>query len=685
MRRPSMTSVIVGSVFGFLAFVGLVGGGVFYVLRQREHRSWKFDPKLPPGAEGRWRLMPEEDPWDVNLDGDSPTQPGMNVQMAGTRWHDQSHRGWGISGLRVLLGVGSAPGTTGRRRLDMLADEDARQFDVDSVLQEDEADSWSYVNTTSRRGTRRQGTGGSSVSNERHDANTAAPWNNVWNGSVTSLRNIGVALGVTAMDTATHERIGRDANSPEWWEKEKISLDPFKDPVPTFDGEPAWTRVDPSSSAVSDLRLKEGEPTTSLRVSPKPYIDPFTDPHEKESGTEKEDSTSLLGEFRDEGTANTLDEGESSQNSLSRSFAMMALARAGSASPGSDRGRRTPDESQDALSFRTTQTTYTGSGVASSSTDHSSSINSPTSLRTTSIIGATNKPSVPMRRSDSWWSRFSRTSFLDRHSTHVAPPKNSGLADFRDPNPPPLLGRLGAIQESAHPTPQASEDSKIPSTSTSGAGTGKVASRKTGSGYAPSTKSSIKTANSELIERMDGRMEVVQRAMSLTSRGTASPAATFLSRDDSQKWGMSSMDASGSEDTHQRSWTTGSDDEIGSIIAESPTEATFIRHGSPTDTRAAISSDKPQSSDVSSSNTSTVAQGRHRPPRRTLTGAVAERVSAYEKRMSQGGLAQSPPLPEVKSRATDKRSQRGGIGYGLVPKAPLFVANPDRRDTSGST
>lgn len=668
-----MTGVVIGSVLGFLAFVAIVGGGVYYYLGKRERRTLS--------VEGRWRLMPEEDPWDAILD-DSPTQPGT-VQMAGTGWHDQSRRGRGLLGLGALIGVWGTYGTTGRRRLDMLADEDARQFDIDSVLHEQDADPWSNGNNRLQRGTRRQGTGGSSISIERRDTATGrSPWNDVWNASVTSLKNVGAALGVTATAAAAaREDIARDKNSSERLE-EKQPLDPFKDPAPAVIGDPAWMEIDSLVGPSDNARPRDGTYTAASRVTPISYTDPFADPHESRErprNVRAEDSTSLLGDFLDGEQANTGDE-RSSQASLPRSFAMMAIASAGStALSGSDQGGGTSVESHDASSSRTSQSTYyTATGVASSSTDHSSSINSPTSLRTTSIVGSITRPSVPMRRSDSWWSRFSRTSFLDRHSIHDAPQKTASLVDIRDPNPAPRSAQLGAIPESTHPSPQATEDSNLPSTSTSGNGVSKAG--KVGSAYAASTKSSIKTANSELIERMDGRVEVVQRALSLTSRGTASPATTFDSRADSHQWGASSMEeASGSDDTHQP-WTTASEGETEVLIAESPTETTYRGNGSPTDTRTDMSSNMEPQPDASSSNTSTGAQERrHRPPRRTLTGAVAERVSAYERRLSQ-----SPPL-DTTPRPKDERSRRGGVGYGLVPKASLFIANPDRRNPSGST
>ena len=647
----SKLGLVVGSVLGFFAFVGLVGGGVYRVLKQRERRAGGFYSNSLKNPENRWSLIAERDALD-----EFPTQSATTVQMAGTRWHDQPRRAWRIPVLNGFLGIGGT--TTERHRVDMLADEDARQFDIDH----EEGDTWSY---RSRRGTRRQGTGGSSVSTERLNAGRS-PWNDVWNASVTSLKNIGVAFGVAP--TASAAAREGSVYHPEWWEKDELPLDPFQDPAPAVESGSALVDINPLIDKDQKLGPNDGESIASLRASPKLYVDPFADSHEGEAHARhvtSEDTASLLADIHDEHTAATSGGGHTSQSSLPRSFGMMGIARAGTASPGSsERDRGTSVESHDAPSSQATHSiSLIGSGVIS--TDQNSSVSSLPSPMTTSIVGAITKPNVSMRRSDSWWSRFSRTSFLDRHSIHDASHRNAsvgGLADFRDPNPAP---RLGAIQESAPPSRQATEDSNLPM---SGGGASKIKPRKTGSGYALSTKSSIKTANSELIEGMDGRMEVVQRALSLTSRGTASPS-TFDSHD---RWGSSSRDASGSDETHRRSWTI-SDGEPESFIAESP--ATEFGDGSSLSTRTEVSVLTP--SDPSGLSTGAGVQQRYRPPRRALTGAVASRVLAYERRLSQDVLTQSPPL-NTKPRLKNEQSRRGGVGYGLAVKAPLFVANPDR-------
>ncbi|KAJ3520532.1 hypothetical protein NM688_g9150 [Phlebia brevispora] len=68
------------------------------------------------------------------------------------------------------------------------------------------------------------------------------------------------------------------------------------------------------------------------------------------------------------------------------------------------------------------------------------------------------------------------------------------------------------------------------------------------------------------------------------------------------------------------------------------------------------------------------------PPKKTSsTGSVAERVQAYERRMSQvdSPIKSPPPVPS--------RTRRGASMYGLAPKPSLFVANPDRKRGSDSS
>jgi hypothetical protein len=54
---------------------------------------------------------------------------------------------------------------------------------------------------------------------------------------------------------------------------------------------------------------------------------------------------------------------------------------------------------------------------------------------------------------------------------------------------------------------------------------------------------------------------------------------------------------------------------------------------------------------------------------------VTERVRAFERRMSRD--SGPPPLPTNTRRREERATPRPVVRYGLVPRASLFVANPD--------
>jgi hypothetical protein len=125
-----------------------------------------------------------------------------------------------------------------------------------------------------------------------------------------------------------------------------------------------------------------------------------------------------------------------------------------------------------------------------------------------------------MRRSDSWWARFSRTSFLDRRSSTGSRP----VTEFRDPNPPP---RLRAIEESMHST---SPEHVSPESAN------KISPKSTEpvAIYNAHNKSltSVKTADTAAIERLAGSADV-QMTRSRSRFSTASDgteASSFQER-----------------------------------------------------------------------------------------------------------------------------------------------------------
>jgi hypothetical protein len=115
-----------------------------------------------------------------------------------------------------------------------------------------------------------------------------------------------------------------------------------------------------------------------------------------------------------------------------------------------------------------------------------------------SMIGSSHSPDTSIRRSDSWWTRLSRTSVLEQYmsgagTSSKTPWSGDPLLNFRDPHPAP---RLVPIEEA---------------TQHSGSGGG---TRRSISSAATS-----KTADSEGMEQVAG-MDVILRAESLSSRAT---------------------------------------------------------------------------------------------------------------------------------------------------------------------
>ncbi|KII85112.1 hypothetical protein PLICRDRAFT_45232 [Plicaturopsis crispa FD-325 SS-3] len=281
---------------------------------------------------------------------------------------------------------------------------------------------------------------------------------------------------------------------------------------------------------------------------------------------------------------------------------------------------------------------------------------SQSSPRPTSIAGAVSVPTQPMRRSDSWWSRFARTSLLERRASNAGRP-HSRILDFRDPNPPP---RLVAIEESMH--------SKSPEESP-GSGGGGSGSKKTrnGSGSGARHKRSMtslrsgRTADSEALEKMGGNIDVVQRMGTNTSHGSH---GTMPSSDS----GRNSPDAEGR-------WMSGRPlsvvpDHSRDTSCDSPVEMDaqpepVARVGDTTPTRPP-------------------------PPTRVLSGgAVASRIQDFERRMSQDaptspGSPLSPSARNTRKREEHPSKNRVTIHYGLAPRPSLFVANPDGTPPSSS-
>ena len=256
------------------------------------------------------------------------------------------------------------------------------------------------------------------------------------------------------------------------------------------------------------------------------------------------------------------------------------------------------------------------------------------SPRTSSLV---DQPSLPLRRSDSWWNRFSRTSFLDRRSSDR---RSGGMPEIRDPNPPP---RLVAIEESQHSgSPENDKDSPGSNRSNSvKRGQSALARMNSKLGNGPHGKSltSLKTANSDALDKLVG-MDVVQRERTGSQR-TRESTGTTLSLDTNTREGWI-------DDEHERQ-TYASPTELSAPV-------TIPLSPSPAHIPTPLSPMSP--------------------------GKVAARVQDYERQMSQ---EDNHPLNTKHMEERPKGRRKSHVDYGLVPRPSLFVANPDHRHSKDST
>jgi hypothetical protein len=304
------------------------------------------------------------------------------------------------------------------------------------------------------------------------------------------------------------------------------------------------------------------------------------------------------------------------------------------------------------------------SNTNSSSSHNTSSeqhVSPPHSPRLSSILDST---SQPIRRSNSWWSRFAKTPLLERRSSDSSTRNPSGFIDFRDPNPPP---RLLTIEESTHThSPDISESRRMGSLGISAAHahmgrTHPSLYRDMSHGR---SASSLQTANTESLERVGGSMDIVQRDATLDSQLTN----PFADDEFGVSAGPSGRSASAS-----------------SSFGSSPLRALYVRgESSYSSTRTESSYELPPLPAPLPAPPPSPAPETDTPPRESVVPAdgggphspgVTERVRAFERRMSRD--SEPPPLPTNTRRREERTTPRPVVRYGLVPRASLFVANPD--------
>jgi hypothetical protein len=317
--------------------------------------------------------------------------------------------------------------------------------------------------------------------------------------------------------------------------------------------------------------------------------------------------------------------------------------------------------SHDHVSLATTQTNPT-------SYDHSM----PASPKHISIVDSqSSAPTRGVARSDTWWNRFSKSSFLDRRSSNAS---RQGF-DIRDPNPPPV--RLSAIEEKSHhsASPESQKSRETPPSA--------ISARRKNSLYNSvvhgKSSSSVRTADTAAIERMGG-MDVVQR-LATGSQRTRSSVGSSLDevsiQDRNSYTGDPHLDIVASPievDSHS------AHPGLIQVIAPVPTDHAVAPDPSPSPHNKTPSPGP--SSHASSSQPSVNTFGQPSPsrsPTRRISGLISSRVGEFENRLAQ----EKEVHPPTNTRSREERVNRGkktNVSYGLVPRASLFVANPDGTD-----
>ncbi|KAJ7067186.1 hypothetical protein C8F01DRAFT_661903 [Mycena amicta] len=591
--QKKATVIAIGAVVGLLAFVA-AALGVVWLMRRHERKRW-----MQGSVGGDFSPLDNEGgsrPSAARMVDASPESGGVvghavnTISAAVGSW-----AGW-IAGGLGLAGATAAVAQDRKERRDMLADEDTRDFGYAG---------WYDVGDNRSTRSRRQGSNGSTWSlmsvfrpKPRREASAAS-------GMSYGSRGESLLGAGEEKDPFRHEMYMRDVSgvkrpAPGRRQSSYTSVvsttsnyvDPFADP---------FTAPERDITAPGVL-LAANRPGM---LSPVTEVSRSSGASNSGSSTDHHTSASIISPFDSLSRASTF--GLSSSSHLNSSF--------GSSSPAATAG----------------PSTMASRARASSILD----------MRPPA-------PDQPMRRSDTWWTRFSNKSLLDRRSTRGASTAPAPM-DFHDPNPPPA--RLGFVKE---------ETASVMAERTSSDGSQKDRAARASPYGRMSTHgksmSSIQTADSRALERM-GDVGVILRG----NRQSGSTSTR------------------GSVTTHGGSVDDGRPlREEEDVIFSSPVEmvpaSSFNLPTPPTapsPSKHSPASIRPPLSTTSSGSSS--------------GASVADRVRAYERRMSQDVEVQTPPPPPGERSRKKSHTHTHGANYGLVPRPSLFVANPGLdREGSGS-
>ncbi|KAG8964837.1 hypothetical protein FRC03_001306 [Tulasnella sp. 419] len=630
-------AIILSTLFAVLGLAGLLLGVLVFIGRRAGRRGFFCFGHRDSGQ--RKLASAATDPEMVGLDGEK-------IPIAATHWPEPSNS------PHTLLGIIPVPAflrrdhhmSEDRIRFDMLSDEDGRSF--------------GHVGGPSVA-TTASGTGFMRPRYERLNslnslgAEGKKLIGGAWNASATSLRAVGNALGIGPSGRQGASEHGDQ--TAEWWEK---TPDPFADHTALLPNAPGVTAVGMMGTAARP----RGGHYQSSSLSSSVYRDPFVDGP---------------GHIR----------GPSSGSESYTGVPVMEPTHKVSYSwKESIQPRMVPPPTPSTLSIDGTHEGTAVLSVLSTPTIPSPEITRPTSPLTdhqtgtlasaSSIIAAA--PTTSVKRSDSWWNRFSRSSLGDRDGrgpmrrlslrNNASSPTEQHL-DFRDPNPPPKLEPL--VETGA--TPETSPESTI-------AGPNDKLKLETGlAKYGSHSKSmssvrTNKTANSDALQQIaGGRVDIVQRIR--TGSRDSTPTSSMILDDNGDHGRLPSsasildlpeavspigeVDEEGSKDSHGSGRSRSKPISAPLRLVGSPPSS--ASPGTPTTesfATAVTSQTRPGVNHQSSSNDSFKTAGTNvtppalqspravpnRPSLRRPAGSpgVAARIAAFEKRASQ---EVTPPQP----------------------------------------
>lgn len=630
------SAVAVGATLGGFAFLVILSGTAYY-LRRRQHVQ----------GDGRFTALGGDERGSgadsPHFDGEIPA-----VSTRGDLIGSAHGRNRGFLNSLGLVGAISAPtkmrkvGNTYQRR-DMLADEDTRSFGE-----------W-----YSSRG--RDGTGGSS-----------------W-----SLKSIlgGTRLASREASTTSRGTNAGSRNTP-WREKS----DPFADGTsPLRDEDTGFMEVGSPMRPRANGRRFMSQASSKSGFS---YKDPFSDPVQEERRERSDASDPLLGE---EEIEDPLRFSVRHVPVLPSIMTTLPLFQGGhTLSPlfehtHASRHTLTIPESNTATSSHahSSETGITPFGGSSSLGTPRTSVDPfpPSS----SIISTVYND---MRRTDSWWTRFTRTTLLDRRLSGTSRMSvTGGKFEMRDPKPPPRLDAIAENIRMSSSSQTLQEEPLMQQQQDPTLGGAVPMAYEMGHGK---SMSSLRTVDSEAIERMAGTMDVCQRikTRSNSNQTTGSINST----------GGISIDTLGSSvDVGNNYYTSGGGTSQGILPDDlptfsSPVEILPLQALGGYDVLPPRPSSPPLLSTPSSPRESSIRPHASPPPlllkstpMSPSSPGVADRIHAYEKRMSLEQTS-SPPVTNTRYRE-ERTKKRVTVDYGLVPRASLFVANPDSQHlpTSGGS